>query len=212
MAPERKEIIRCFCEQCSWVKTVYNEYCFLYESGELRIELLNKISSNFFYRLQEILIEYLMLNICKLTDSANCKKKNNLTVEYVLKQIEPEVQENLQLKELSKNIHLFRDRIRDARHKLIAHLDVSATLSDKRLGEFPEGEDKQFWEYMQEFVDKIHRYHFDGEPFPLDLSPASSANDLLWALKKAAYFAQCFDNVYDAHLFDEEKQFRYRDA
>lgn len=211
MAPERKEIIRCFCEQCSWVKTVYNEYCFLYESGELRRELLNKISSHFFRRLQEILIEYLILNICKLTDSANCGKENNLTVEYVLKQIEPEVQEKLQLKELSKNIHLFRGRIKDARHKLVAHLDVNTTLSDKRLGEFPEGEDKQFWKYVQEFVDKIHRYHFEGEPFPLDLSPAYSAKDLLWALKKTVFFDQYFDNVYHAHLF-EEKQFRYRDA
>ncbi|MHC4527996.1 MAG: AbiU2 domain-containing protein, partial [Planctomycetota bacterium] len=162
-----QEIVKRFCDQCCWVKVVYNEYCILYESGKtMRHALLNEIAQNFFYQLQGILIDYLYLNICKLTDPPGCGKQKNLTVKYILERVDPQIQNELGLEELSERIHEFRNYIVDARRKLIAHLDVDAILSKKRLGAFPKTANEQFWADLQEFVNRIHRHYLDGI-FPL---------------------------------------------
>jgi len=205
-----QEIIKQFCDQCCWIKIVYNEYCILYKSGKDRLDLLDKIARHFFHDLQGILIDYIFLNICKITDPAHCRQSDNLTIKYVLEQIEPKIQNQLGLRELSERIHQFRDYIVNARRKLIAHLDVDTILSKKKLGEFPKNANEQFWSELQEFVNRIHKHYLDG-PFPLDAVNMYNAKDLVWALKKALYFDQHFDKVVHSYLF-EEKKFRYKNA
>jgi hypothetical protein len=206
-----QEIVKEFCNHCCWIKIVYNEYCILYESGKkARFDLLNKIAQNFFHDLQGILIDYLFLNICKLTDPAGFGKEKNLTVKYILEQVDPQVQNELGLQELSEKIHQFRNYIVDARRKLIAHLDVDTIFSKKTLGEFPESAYEQFWADLQEFVNIIHQHYLDGI-FPLDAVNTHNSEELICALKKAAYFDQRFKNVLHSQLF-EENQFRYIDA
>ena len=207
----KQKIVKRFCDQCCWIKIVYNEYCILYESGKIvRLDLLNKIAQNFFHDLQHILIDYLFLNICKLTDPAGCGKKKNLTVKYILEQVDPQVQNELGLEELSGKIHQFRDYIVNARRKLIAHLDVDTIFSKEKVGAFPKSAHEQFWADLQEFVNRIHRHYLDGI-FPLDAVNTDNSEDLILALKKAAYFDQYFKNVLHSQLF-EENHFRYRDG
>ena len=205
-----EEIIKRFCNQCCWIKIVYNEYCIIYESGKDRRDLLDEIARHFFHDLQGILIDYIFLNICKLTDPAHCRQGDNFTIKYVLERIKPNIQNELGLNELSERIHQFRDYIVDARRKLIAHLDVDTILSNTTLGAFPESANEKFWADLQEFVDRIHKHYLDG-PFPLDAVNMYNAKDLVLALKKAAYFDQHFERVPHFTLLEEEK-FKYRNA
>ncbi|MBN1795681.1 MAG: hypothetical protein JW804_03330 [Sedimentisphaerales bacterium] len=205
-----KEIVKQFCDQCCWIRTVYNEYCILYEGGEKRLELLNKTARTFFSYIQLILIDYIFLNICKLTDSAYSRKGGNLTIKYILEQIDSEIQKHLGLKKLSDRIHKFRDKIEPARNKIIAHFDVKTTISNQTLGVVSKDDNEQFWKDLQEFVNKIHSHYLD-EIFPLDAIVYYDAKDLIWALKQAAYFDQHFTNVVHSNLFKDEK-FLYKDA
>ncbi len=205
-----QEIVKRFCDQCVMLRVAYNEYCILYETGEDRLDLLDKIARHFFHDLQGILIDYIFLNICKLTDPAHCGQGDNLTIKYVLERIEPDIQNKLGLNELSERIHRFRDYVVDARRKLIAHLDVDTILSNKTLGAFPKSANEKFWADLQEFVDRIHRHYLDG-PFPLDAVNMYNAEDLVQALKKSVDYDDYFEDKGGQKL-ERRNQMRYKDA
>jgi hypothetical protein len=61
---------------------------------------------------------------------------------------------------LSDKSRTFRDYIRDARNKLLAHTDKKVFLSDRTLGEFPEGEDEVFLKTLEEVCDITHEVCF----------------------------------------------------
>jgi len=206
-----KKIVTQFCDQCRYAKYKYKQYFILYESGEVRLELLEKIAPDFFRNLQIILKDDIFLNICKITDPACCGKRGNLTIKYILKQIESKTLEELKLNELSDKIHKFRDYIVEARNKIIGHLDCETITSNRSLGGFPKTASDDFWIDLQEFVNRIHKHYLD-DAFTLDPIPTTdNAEDLVLALKKAAYFDQHFKEVLHSDLL-EENQFRYRNA
>jgi hypothetical protein len=208
---ETKEIISNFCDQCVWLKTTYNQYRILYESGKKdRMNLLKEAAGGFFRDLEVILVEYIFLNICKLTDPANKGNNKNLTIKYVLERIDSNIQKKLGLDRLSEKIHKFRERIVPARNKIIAHQDIDTVISNTTLSKVTESKFEQFWIDLQEFVNSIYNHYFN-EPFSLDIVRTCDAEDLIWALKKAAYFNQHFTDVIHVNLL-EDHQFRYRNA
>ena len=208
-----KEVIEQFCDQCYIIISRYKEYFFLYESdNKERLDLLNKTARDFFHNLQGILIERIFLDICKITDSSGSGEKNNLTIKYILKEIEQDAKEKLGLDELSNKIHKFRECIVSARNKIIAHHDLKTITSNKILGVFSRSDDDAFWKNLQEFVNKIHNHYFEN-PFNFDdiVDCTDNAEYLILALKKAAYFDKHFKNVLPSNLLEEET-FKYRNA
>jgi len=207
------EVIKRFCDQCYAIRALYKEYFYLYESdNKERLDLLDKTARDFFYELRCILIDRILLNICKITDPASSGNNSNLTIKYILKEIEQEAKKNLGLDELSKEIHTFREYIVGARHKIIVHSDFETITSNKILGSFSKTDDDKFWKNLQEFVNKISMHYFN-RPFIFDeiVDCRSNARNLILALKKAAYFDQHFKNVLHSELLEEET-FKYRNA
>ena len=206
-----------FCHQCYTLKALYNQYIFLYESDrKSRSDLLNKTARDFFNNLQDILIERIFLDICKITDPAtsgkNSNLNSNLTIKYILKEIEQDTKKNLGLDELSNEIHKFREHVVEARNKIIAHSDFETIKSNKTLGTFTKSENDKFWENLLKFVNKISNHYFKS-PVIIDniVDGTFNAKDLILALKKAAYFDQHFENVPYYELLEGET-FKYRDA
>ncbi len=208
-----KEVIKQFCDQCYTIRALYKEYIFLYESdNKERLDLLDKTARDFFHHLQHILIDRIFLGICKITDRAAFGENSNLTIKYILKEIDQDAMGNLKLDELPEKIHKFREYIDDPRNKIIVHNDLETIKSNKILGCFPKTELDEFWKNLQEFVDKIHMHYFETHLI-LDevVDCTSNAKDLVLALKKAAYFDQHFKNVLHSTLLEEEA-FKYRNA
>ncbi|MDD5327801.1 MAG: hypothetical protein PHY02_08320 [Phycisphaerae bacterium] len=207
-----QEIIKQFCDQCYTTRALYKEYSYLYEDNKERLDLLNKTARDFFLNFQGILKNHILLDICKITDSATLGKNSNLTIKYILKEIKQEDKNNLGLDELSDKIHKFRKCIVDARHKIIVHFDFETIKYNKTLGGFSKNDNEEFWENLQEFVNKIHIHYFNS-PFILDkiTDCTYNAKDLILALKKAAYFDQHFKNIIHSDLLEEEG-FEYRNA
>lgn len=205
-----QDAIKRFCDQCRRLKLIYDYYYELYETNEMRLKLLEEVAHNFFYDLQGILMEFIFLNICKLTDPARSRKDNNLTIKYILDEIDDGVRRNLELDALSEKLHEFRSYIKLARHKVITHGDLNTIASGKKLGAFPEGADKEFWKNLQEFVNRLYKYYFDTI-YPLDTANLSGADDLVAALKKAIHYDDYFEDK-PAQKLDERKLMRYKDA
>jgi len=206
------EVIKQFCVQCYTIRALYKEYSYLYEDNKERLDLLNKTARDFFHNLQVILIERLFLDICKITDPASSRKNSNLTIKYILKEIEQDAKVNLGLDKLSNQIHKFRNLIDDARNKIIVHSDLETIESNKTLGMFSKIDNDEFWRNLQEFVNKIHMHYFkESYIFDEVIDCGFNAKYLVLALKKAAYFDQYFKGVLHSKLLEGEN-FEYRDA
>jgi hypothetical protein len=207
---EIKKTVEEFCSQCLTARIAFNEYCILYESGQARLDLLNEVAQNFFGDISAILVKYILLSMCKITDPPHSKGNDNLSVKYILETFSPELKKQLGLEELSDKIHSIRDYIRGARHKIIAHIDKNTLLSGKILGAFPKEVGDSFWTNLKEFVDRIHNHYF-GEPYPLDIINPHNAKDLVEALKRAVHYDDCLRNP-DRIKLGDFSQMRYRDA
>jgi hypothetical protein len=193
-----------------WVRLVFNEYRILYESGQARRELLDEVAKNFFRPLNKILVEYILLNMCKLTDPAGSRQDGNLTVKYILKLIGPETAKQLGLDKLSQSIHSLRPHILDARNKIIAHLDKETALSKGFLGAFPRETGDAFWRDLEEFVNRVNKHYFE-RPFPIDAVNMYNAENLVQALKKGVHYDDYFMGKGRQKL-EEQSRMRYKDA
>lgn len=79
----------------------------------------------------------------------------------------------------------FRQKIEDARHKLIGHLDLRARLGATAFGNFHEGDELVFWDALQAFVDAAHAEAVGG-PYEINAAmPEGDAESLVHCLKDA---------------------------
>jgi AbiU2 len=191
------EDIVVFANHCAFIWSVYQHGRMLFErSTESDKKRMEKVALIFFGDINRILIEYLILQVCKITDPAKDFKKNdNLTVAFLLQHYDfssqPAVEQ--QVKQLASQLHSFRSVVEPARNKFISHADRSAILADLTLGVASEDTWNQFWHGLDEFVSIIYN-GVVGEPFHITkLAMATDADDLLKALKSAA----CFDKLID---------------
>ena len=209
-----EDTIKRFCEHCRSVKVVFNEYIVLYETNKDRRQLLDEVARNFFGQLHNVLIEYILLNMCKLTDPAHSRAgdrvHDNLTVKYVIELIGPDISEKLGLAEMSKPILAIRPYLRDARNKIIAHSDKETLLGNGTLGRFPREIGDSFWIALKKFTDKIYRHYFNG-PFVLDPINMYNAKDLIGALKKSVHYDDYFKGN-GRQKIEEWDKMRYKDA
>lgn len=130
--------------------------------------MLSKVANTFFGDLNLLLIEYIILQKCKLTDPATDRKNAsaNLTTNYILGlDWSPETKTTLEAE--NNRLMQFRKKIIDARNKLISHQDLQHRLHSIGLGQFSEKEEQDFWGALQAFVDAAHEEAIGG-PYPIN--------------------------------------------
>lgn len=178
----RRDVVASFCDDCVWTSSVRTHFAVLYESGEQRHKLLGEAAKTFFGDLNAILIEYILLQQCKLTDPASSGiGKDNLTTNYILTLDWGHETRRILMKE-NERLMRFREKLVDARRKLVAHLDLKARLTLASLGSFTEEEERSFWVSLQRFVDAAHSEAIGG-PFEIDAAmPDGDAASLIQCL------------------------------
>ena len=183
---ERQAIVAAFCEECVWARAVRTHFKQLFELGETRHRLLDETAKGFFQDLNLILIEYILLQQCKLTDPASSGgDKANLTSNFLLG-LRWSAETEKVLAASNERLMRFRARVVDARRKLVAHLDVRARLQPLSFGAFTEEEERDFWSALQEFADAAHSEAVGG-PFEIDaVMPVGDVGSLLHCLSEAA--------------------------
>ena len=158
------QMVKKFCDHVVWLRVVRNIYKELFEQEKDRI-LMEKTAPSFFSDLNIILYNYLLLEFFKVTDSATSKMSRgetleNFTVDYLIECIEWPRDTHRELKSLNKKTKTFRGYIKDARNKLLAHLDKQIFLSGEILGKFPEKEDERFLKTLEEICNLTHKVCF----------------------------------------------------
>lgn len=168
--PPKGEPLKLFIEQCGWVWTIYKYHHGLFEN-EASQRLLEKFGHQFFSHLQLVVIEYLYIKMCALTERAKTrvggKEIENLTLDNLLAR---EVWPEEILRTLEGKINRLKEitiPIRQARDKIIAHVDMETAVKNLTLGAFPDGEDEEFFRLLQEVVDIMHEQLYGG-PGPFD--------------------------------------------
>ena len=208
---DRRAVIEAFCEECVWLHSIRKHFADLFEFNEPRGHLLSEVANTFFHDLNLILIEYILLQQCKLTDPASSgADKKNLTTNFIL-QLEwtPETKESLQ--EQNEILLKFRRNIIDARRKLVAHLDLRTRLQPLSLGQFSKSDEATFWQALQGFVNVAHDEAIGG---PFEINAAMQEGDvasLIHSLKDAADYNDLV-NQKDGFLLDRFGKRRYEDA
>ena len=187
---DAKHAVKRFCDQVFWLRIVRRMYKELFEMED-SLPLMKKTAWSFFEELNTILQNYLLLEMAKVTDPPKSGTKENLTVADLVLSVDwpPGVRERLgSLNEVTKG---FRDHILEARNKLLAHLDKEAFLSQKPLGQFPEGEDEVFLETLEEICNVAHEACF-GRIFG-KMVPAEQGDVI--NLKRTLVAAAAFDQL-----------------
>ncbi len=182
-----KEIVERFCGHVHWLVRVRYTFKVLFEDEQPSCQtLIKKTASSFFDDLNRILREYLLLECAKITDRPTTYGDTNFTVDYLVQNIcwpsDKAILEKMaslpdghkdilqELKSLQRIAQGFREDIKLARDKLLAHLDMSAVLSSKLLGVFTEGKDKTFFCALEKLCNITHEACFGtiyGEMLPI---------------------------------------------
>ncbi len=188
-----KDDVEEFCNVCVSLRSTFRHYQILFKEGaDLRRELLQGIAPIFFPDLNAMLIEHLILQICKITDPEGSPARKNLTVEFLINNSDFPAASNelLRLKRLGESMDAFRAKILPARNKLIGHLDRDSVHGGKSLGAADDDLWNQFWLDLQDFAHILHKKYIDphGVFYLNGVGQLSDADSLVKALKESAYF------------------------
>lgn len=190
---DSKDIVQSFITECEKVKTAHDLFSALFDrdDGHKR-NLLQSVAPMTFGDLNQILIEYMLLQSAKLTDPATIGKHTNLTSNFIMERLNwpPEVRDRLAA--INARLNSFRDHIIDYRTKRGAHLDLDAHTSNPRtLGAFPLGADDAFLCDLEEFI-QIAMTHLDPtQRVSLQIAMSEDVHSLVVALAKSVAFDQC---------------------
>jgi AbiU2 len=178
----RKEAVKAFCEECVWARAVRTHFAQLFESGETRHRLMAEVAETFFHDLNVVLLEYVLLQQCKLTDPASSgAEKFNLTTNYILSLSWSDETREL-LVSANRELLDFRAKVNDARRKLVAHSDLRSRLQLAALSKFTQADENEFWSALQRFVDVAHTEAYGG-PFEIAaVMPDGDAASLIHSL------------------------------
>lgn len=187
------EDIAIFADQCVLMRSIYLHEKRLFDSSTAEEkEFMSRTAPVFFGDLNKIFIEYVILQVCKLTDPAKSRDDENLTTEFLLNHYDfaAEPQKATTLRHLNNKMQIFRKKLLPARNKLISHSDRASIRAGHALGGVAQNEWEEFWLNLQDFVCIIYQKVF-GEPMYINgVSGMSDADSLLKALRQSACFGR----------------------
>jgi hypothetical protein len=180
-----KEVFLAFREQCIWTRTCFNMYFELYESEPEVQDLMRNSAPVFFHDLNEILIDYCLIQISKHLDPKQTCGKTNLTIDYIDSEVEASRAMTQEIKQLSTALSGYKILIKDARNKILSHTDRDAVLSNQQFAAHTKEDVLGFFENLQQYCDAVGEAVGVG-PLDFRATPApGDVLDLLQCLKRA---------------------------
>ena len=189
------EDIAIFANHCVFMRSIYLHGKILFETstGEDK-DRMSRAAPTFFGDINRMFVEYMILQVCKITDPAQDFRKNdNHTIAFLLRHYDfsADLKTTQRLAQLDARLQAFRQMLLPARNKLISHSDRDAIMAGQALGGAPQSEWHEFWLNLQDIVSIIYEKVL-GTPFYINgVAMLSDADGLLKALKHGA----CFDQL-----------------
>lgn len=157
-------------------------------ASENRIHIVNKTTPSFFILYQDLMIEYITLELSKLTDPINFGKNKNLSFYYLVEQIKDKVaiEFHERLIEILDKLKLATELFRKRRNKIVAHNDVKSVFQKVKFGISRQNVEESL-KVVREFMNEIELHFFNKqtlyEEFITD--PDSDGIALLISLSKS---------------------------
>ena len=152
------ELVRTFegvRQQCVWIQSCFETNRDLFGAGTGRHEVMRRTASGFFGDLNRILYEYYILQVCKLTDPPETRKRENLTVAHLDSLLVKYGLWTQQIGELSEGLHRYREVIVVARNRAISHSDKETALAFVEYGAHTKQEAEAFLDYMHDYISVV---------------------------------------------------------
>jgi hypothetical protein len=106
-------------------------FCQLFDSGQENVDLLNKSGSNVFQLLQQLILDDVMLSLCRLTDPPRSMGSENASLRNLVEKLQTRLPGQSKLKIDTKltelNAHLAKVRV--LRNKALSHNDLTHALN-----------------------------------------------------------------------------------
>lgn len=171
-----------------WLYAKWLEYRKLYAASEKQIDVLNETASFFFYTIETVLREDILLHICRLTDRPKKGNSKVLTLQLLPKMVkEGKLADELQklLKECLRNCEFARDW----RNRQIAHSNYSLAINpDGKAESLPGVSRQQVGDALASIAKVINRLT-DDAPTTFDLfHTISGAESLVFYLEQGVKF------------------------
>ena len=185
---DARKMVDEFCHYVVGLKAIHRIGKELFENDEGR-KLMKQTAISFFTDINNILVNYFILETAKITDPAVTNKKyENFTIANMLETINWPESVARDLNRLNKVVEDFRKNVKGARDKLLAHYDKNTFMSDKVLGTFPEGDDEKFIKALEEMCNVLHKASFDTTFGDISVGMTGDVLDLKKTLKRAVAF------------------------
>ena len=163
--------------ECIWLRNCWNIYRALYEGDERTDASLTAVAGHLFVDLNRILIEYVWLQACKVTDPASSAGQRNLTFKQMNQQLAATGLMRTEIRQLSGSIERYREEVlKGPRDKRVSHLDLDATLGEEDMGAHDAERAVAFFEDVQGYCDEVGRAVGVG---PLDFRSQAGSGDVL---------------------------------
>ena len=177
-----------------WLHGRWIVYRQIYGTNPERINLINEAAPTFFWMIERVLMNDVQLTLVKLADPPETKGKRNLTLETLILEVEKTYTGELSsaLRDALSNFRQYCIKIKNRRHKDIAHFDLSVQLGNK--AEVLPGPSRQEIEealnelrkFMNTFLLFFNNPQMAYEHFSLQ----TDGNTLLFRLKEAIRYEQ----------------------
>lgn len=117
-------------QQCAWLHVKWGDYVVLFGTDEERIAVLNKAAHGYFYMLQEVLFEDLIIHICRMSDPVKVSGRETLSVRRLLQAADPSVRDRV--KALLDVLDEKTKFAKDWRNRHIGHHDYNLARGSAR--------------------------------------------------------------------------------
>lgn len=152
-----KYLIKEFCGYCAWVDVIWKIKRILYDDNPHLAFLF--ANSNYPFLLSDlgrITQSYVLLSVVKLHDPGTDRRGNsNLTLDYMIQNGPWDKRTRTRLEKLRDKLDILADPIKNARNKILAHLDIKTIEDGKPLGRFGKIRATRYFNLLQKFVNIV---------------------------------------------------------
>lgn len=206
------------------IKTLHNdlvpafyeldEYSQIFEESEARIDLLNKIASNFFVKLHDLFWNNFIMTVSRFTDPESQFKNENISME-VLEKYLPDLNE-IDQKKLIDNLSTIKAeavQVRKFRSKYLIHRDRAYALGKNDIGTIDLKKIETIYNLIGDSLNIFNWHYSKMTVFYRGMRTNPGVRSLLYYIKEGVTYTEFKTRRKKPQLDVEEKQqSKFKDA
>ena len=215
MNPELASVYRALRIEVTWLHARWITYSQLFSHSEARIDLLNECARSHFHFIHEVLLNDLLLALCKLTDPAIQGKNENLSMERLQRLLEA-TGDPLLAKECEATLNgleTFAAPMKVLRNKQLAHLDLAVALEEDAdpLPPIAKAQIGDALGLLRKYLNAVELHYNDSEwGYEHFLMTGSDSNALVNVLRDGLRYEQLVRE--EVISYEDHLQSPWRDA